>query len=420
MTTSSNQCFVWKWLRGQSEPVVAGRLTIDDSGQHFTYGQSYLKRPDAEPIYSNELPLSAGTMEPVQGMPIFSCLRDAAPDAWGRRVINSRLMGKDYDAELDEMTYLMHSASDRIGSLDFQESATEYVARSTDAATLEELYQASEIVGQGKEVSSDLDRALMHGTSLGGARPKAMITGDEAKYIAKFSASNDTYGIVQSEYVAMKLAKLAGLNTAEVIFEKVLGKDVLLVKRFDREWVDGVWCRRSMVSGLTVLGLDEAWAREASYIDLVNIMKQYCIDFASDSQELFARMVFNVLIGNTDDHARNHAFFVEGDKISLSPAYDICPQNRTGGEASHGMKLFKNLNLSLLSLCMQAAPSFNIKAEKAEKIIKSQIYTIIQEFESVCNEVDVPEVTRKLLFKRVILNDYIFNEVEHLKPQDDR
>ncbi|MCG6357660.1 HipA domain-containing protein [Vibrio fluvialis] len=325
MTTSSKQCFVWKWLRGQSEPVVAGRLTIDATGQHFTYGKTYLVRPDAEPIYASELPLSVGTMEPVQGMSIFSCLRDAAPDAWGRRVINSRLMGKDYDAELDEMTYLMHSASDRIGSIDFQESATEYVARSTDAATLEELYQASEIVGQGKEISSDLDRALMHGTSLGGARPKAMLTGDEAKYIAKFSASNDTYEVVQSEYVAMRLAKLAGLNVADVIFEKVLGKDVLLVKRFDRELVGGAWCRRSMVSGLTVLGLDEAWAREASYADLVNIMKQYCNDFASDSQELFARMVFNVLIGNTDDHARNHAFFVEGEKISLSPAYDICP-----------------------------------------------------------------------------------------------
>jgi len=420
MTTSSNQCFVWKWLRGQSEPVVAGRLTIDETGQYFTYGQSYLKRSDAEPIYSNELPLSAGTKESVQSMPIFSCLRDAAPDAWGRRVINSRLMGKDYDAELDEMTYLMHSASDRIGSLDFQESATEYFDRSTDAATLEELYQASEIVGQGKEISPDLDRALMHGTSLGGARPKAMITGDETKYIAKFSASNDTYEVVQSEYVAMRLAKLAGLNVAEVIFEKVLGKDVLLVRRFDRELVGDVWCRRSMVSGLTVLGLDETWAREASYVDLVNNMKQYCIDFSSDSQELFARMVFNVLIGNTDDHARNHAFFIEGDKISLSPAYDICPQNCTGGEASHGMKLFKNLNLSLLSLCMQAAPSFNIKAEKAEEIIRFQIVTIIQQFESVCNEVDVPEVTRKLLFKRVILNDYIFNEMEHLKPQDGR
>ncbi|MCC4791116.1 phosphatidylinositol kinase [Vibrio splendidus] len=418
MMTSSNQCFVWKWLKGQSEPVVAGRLTIDETGQHFTYGQSYLKRSDAEPIYSNELPLSAGTKEPVQGMPIFSCLRDAAPDAWGRRVINSRLMGKDYDAELGEMTYLMHSASDRIGSLDFQESATEYFDRSTDAATLEELYNASEIVGQGKEISSDLDRALMHGTSLGGARPKAMITGNEAKYIAKFSASNDTYEVVQSEYVAMRLAKLAGLNVAEVIFEKVLGKDVLLVRRFDRALVGDVWCRRSMVSGLTVLGLDETWAREASYADLVNNMKQYCIDFTSDSQELFARMVFNVLIGNTDDHARNHAFFVEGEKISLSPAYDICPQNRTGGEASHGMKIFENLNLSLLSLCMQAAPSFNIKAEKAEEIIRFQISTITQEFESVCNEVDVPEVTRKLLFKRVILNDYIFNEMEHLKPQD--
>ena len=210
----------------------------------------------------------------------------------------------------------------------------------------------------------------------------------------------------------MKLAKLAGLNVAEVVLKKALGKDVLLVKRFDRELIGGIWCRRSMVSGLTVLGLDEAWASEASYVDLVNVMKQYCIAFASDSQELFARMVFNVLIGNTDDHARNHAFFVEGDKISLSPAYDICPQIRSGGEANHGMKLFDNSNLSLLSLCLRAAPSFTIKAEKAEEIISSQINTIIQEFESVCNEVDVPEVTRKLLFKRVILNDYIFNEME--------
>lgn len=418
MTTSSNQCFVWKWLRGHSEPVVAGRLTIDESGQHFTYGQSYLKRPDAEPIYSHELPLSAGTMQPVQGMSIFSCLRDAAPDAWGRRAIISRLMSKGYDAEFNEMTYLMHSASDRFGSLDFQESATEYVDRSTDAATLEELYLVSEIVAQGKKIPLDLDRALMHCTSLGGARPKAMITGSEAKYIAKFSSQNDTYDVVYSEYVAMKLAKLAGLNVAEVVLKKALGKDVLLVKRFDRELIGGIWCRRSMVSGLTVLGLDEAWASEASYVDLVNVMKQYCIAFASDSQELFARMVFNVLIGNTDDHARNHAFFVKGDEISLSPAYDICPQNHSGGVANHGMKLFDNSNLSLLSLCLKAAPSFNIKAEKAEEIIRSQINTIIQEFESVCNEVDVPEVTRKLLFKRVILNDYIFNEMEHLKPQD--
>lgn len=408
MTTSN--CFVYKWLPGATEPVVAGVLTFDDNNrQSFTYGRSYLDRSDAQPIYAAELALTKGTKTPIEGMLNFSCLRDASPDAWGRRVINARILSKnDTDQELDEITYLMHSASDRIGSLDFQASSSQYVPRETDTATLDELYQATEIVGRGEMITPDLDQALFHGSSIGGARPKAMITADNAKYIAKFSASNDTFEVVKAEYIAMRLATIAGINVADVMMEHVAGKDVLMVKRFDREKSAQGWCRRSVVSGLTILGLDEHWAREASYINLLNQIRLNSVDFKQDARELFARMVFNVLIGNTDDHARNHAFFVEGDKIRLTPAYDICPQNRSGGEASHGMKIWRNSNLSQLNLCVQAATDFDIGQAQAIAIIAAQIEVIVSQFSLVCDEINVPVITRKILWRRAILNPYIF------------
>ena len=412
-----SKCFVWKWLRNETAPVVAGVLTFDDNNrQSFAYGKSYLGRHNAEPIYAAELALARGTKEPIDGMLNFSCIRDAAPDAWGRRVINARILSKtEREQELDEITYLMHSASDRIGSLDFQESNSIYIPRETDTATLDELYQATEIIGRGEVITPELDKALFHGSSIGGARPKAMLTSENMKYIAKFSASNDSYEVVKAEYIAMRLAIIAGINVANISMNFVAGKDVLLVERFDRELLPHGWCRRSIVSGLTILGLDERWAREASYIDLIDKMRLDGVNFKEDAQELFSRMVFNVLIGNTDDHARNHAFFVEGEKIKLTPAYDICPQNRSGGEASHGMKMYNGSNLSKIKVCVQSAADFGIGEEQAISIISAQIEVIANHFDAVCDEINVPPITKKILWRRAILNPYIFTDgFEHL------
>ncbi|MEM9282409.1 MAG: HipA domain-containing protein, partial [Verrucomicrobiota bacterium] len=164
----------------------------------------------------------------------------------------------------------------------------------------------------------------------------AAITGEDAKYVAKFSISTDTFPIVKAEYVAMMLAVRVGLNVATVSLEQVAGKDVLLVKRFDRNQCKSGWSRRALVSALTVLGLDERWAREATYPDLVDRIRVDGMEFRKEAMELFSRLVFNVLIGNTDDHARNHSFFVEGLNIRLTPAYDLTPFPRAGGEAGHG------------------------------------------------------------------------------------
>ncbi len=420
MTTS--KCYVWSWLPGATEPVVAGELRFDAKGrQTFVYGRSYLERTNAGPIYEPELPLRPGGHEPVDGLDHFSCLRDAAPDAWGRRVIENRLFGRSDGAaegNVDESIYLLRSGSDRTGALDFQESASEYIPRELGDASLAELQEAAEMLATDQPIPAELEAALNHGTSIGGARPKAAITAGNAKYVAKFSISTDRFQIVKAEYVAMTLAARLGMDVAEVSLKKAAGKDVLLVKRFDRLPGTSGWCRRPIVSGLTVLGLDERWAREATYPNLVDQLRIHGHMFKKDATELFSRLVFNVLIGNTDDHARNHSFFVEGETIRLTPAYDITPFPRAGGEASHGMKITQRSNLSRIRLCLDAAPEFGLSEEEARSIVEAQVRGIAENFDGLCEEIGMASTTRSQLRRRAVLNPDVFAGCQELNLKD--
>lgn len=303
------EAFVWIWLPNETEPVVAGRLTARDDILVFNYGKSYLARENAIAIYEPELPLKPGIQNPPAGLAMPGCIRDASPDAWGRRVIINRKMGhkgaNTDAARLDELTYLLDSGSDRIGALDFQRSARDYEPRLAGNASLEELLDSAERVEKGIPLSPDLDQALNHGTSIGGARPKALIEDGGRKYIAKFSSTTDLYNVVKAEFVAMRLAGLCGLNAAPVSLKRASNKDVLLIERFDRQPSGGGWRRKCMVSALTLLGLSEMMARYASYQDLAEIVRHKFRDASGTLRELFGRIVFNILTGNTDDHARN-------------------------------------------------------------------------------------------------------------------
>jgi serine/threonine-protein kinase HipA len=405
------EAYVWIWLPNETQPLVAGRIARQNDGRlMFNYGQSYLARDNAIAIYDPELPLRAGEIALHDTMELPSCIRDASPDAWGRRVIINRtlgLKGKDADKiELDELTYLLESGSDRIGALDFQALPMDYKPRQSANATLGELMQSAERVEKGVPLSPDLDQALQHGTALGGARPKALIDDGPRKYIAKFSASADLYSVVKAEYIAMRLASLVGLNVAPVKLTKGLGKDVLLIERFDRLPVGGGWARRALVSALTMLTLDESEARYASYEDFAEIIRHRFTDAKRTLEELFGRIVFNILSGNTDDHARNHAAFWDGKALTLTPAYDICPQGRTGGEATQAMLITGNKRLSQLTLCLEAAPQFLLGADRARIIIDAQLATIRAEFGRICDEAGFSETDRAFLWGRQFLNPF--------------
>jgi serine/threonine-protein kinase HipA len=407
--------YVWIWLPGTTEPVVAGRLARESDRLIFNYGQSYLARQDAVAIYVPELPLQRGALVPEPGLSMAGCLRDGAPDAWGRRVILNKtlgLRGRDANVEaLDELTYLLESGSDRIGALDFQLSPTDYVRRGGRATPLQELLHAAEKVDAGTPLLPELDQALFHGSSLGGARPKAIIDDGEHKLIAKFSSSSDTHDVVKAEFVAMRLAARVGLDVAPVRLEHVAGKDVLLVERFDRIRIDrGIWQRKAMVSALTLFGLDEMMARYASYADLTEIVRHRFNEPRETLRELFGRLVFNILCGNTDDHARNHAAFWDGERLTLTPAYDICPQNRSGNEASQAMLIVGEDRRSRLATCLDAAPSFMLDTAAAEDLITRQIRALRKSWDEVMVEAQLSEVERRLLQQRIFLNPFIFED----------
>jgi len=413
------ETYVWIWLPGAEEPVVAGRLTRSGSQLLFNYGRSYLARPDAIALYAPELPLQAGELPLLPGLSMPACIRDASPDAWGRRVLINRRLGQSGDAaagnianvELDELAYLLESGSDRIGALDFQRSATQYVARGGATASLDELSAASDMVQQGVPLTAELAQALQHGTSIGGARPKAPIEDGKKKFIAKFSAGTDTTNVVKAEFVAMRLAKKVGLNAAGVQLTRALGRDVLLIERFDRVRSRAHWQRRAMVSALTLLELDEMMAAYASYENLAHIVRHRFTDPKETLHELFGRIVFNILCGNTDDHARNHAAFWDGAQLTLTPAYDICPQSRTGQEASQAMLIHGSDRRSQIATCIAGAAVFTLSAAAAIDIVNRQVATIKREWEATCKEAGMNEVERRSLWGRQFLNPYGFFEV---------
>jgi serine/threonine-protein kinase HipA len=408
-TSEPTEAFVWTWLPGAEAPVVAGRLERRGPLLRFIYGRSYLERDDAIPLYIPELPLRRGVIEPLGELTIAGAIKDGGPDAWGQRVIMQHLLGAGGlgadPAVFGPLTYLLRSGSDRIGALDFQERADVYVSRDETSAPLATLMEAADRVGEGRPLAPALDLALLHGSSVGGARPKALLA--ERGLIAKFSSSTDTYAVVKGEYVAMELAQRVGLDAARVGLERVLGRDVLLVERFDR--VPGTRARRALVSALTILELDEMMARYASYADLAWIVRKRFTDARATLHELFGRIVFNILVGNTDDHARNHAAFWDGRRLSLTPAYDICPQPRGGGEASQAMIIGEDgFRLSRLEGCVERAETYLLTEPEARGLIDAQVDVIRRNWDEVAELAGLTEVDRSLFWGRQFLNPYAF------------
>lgn len=417
MTTTSDRsqppsgAFVWVWLPGSAEPVVAGRIRPVAGAHEFIYGKSYLRRSDAVSLYGPELPLREGWLSPPDGINMAGCLWDASPDSWGQRVINLRHVrgpSRDAtDAELSPLTYLLESGSDRIGALDFQTSPEVYVARD-EHASLDELHAAAQAVERG-DLPEALSDAFVHGTSVGGARPKVLVRDDDTSWIAKLSTSTDPYPVVKAEAAAMSLARRVGIDVPNTRIISSLGRDVLLVERFDRP---GGGRRRMMVSALTMLGFgDFLGARYSSYVDLLDVLRRRGRDGAAAGRRLFERIVFNIAVSNFDDHARNHAAFWDGHELELTPAYDLCPQMRSGTEVRQAMDITPDgIRDSRFAVCRKAAAVYGLSAEEARSIIDRQVEAIHDSWPEVVEEAGLSRAEAAFLWRRQILNRYAFEE----------
>ncbi len=330
----TSEAFVWIYLPHHTEPVVCGRLqALEDGSYSFLYGRSYRDRQDAIALAPEGMALAA---TPVVGRRIGTLpgpIRDAEPDAWGRYVA-------EYcrgTADLDELDILLAGHGDRIGALAFSESPTEYAATDPPHATLAELEAAARGVQEGQPLTTHLLDALVHGTTIGGARPKATLQLEGRHWIAKFSSTTDQYCVVRWEAATLTLAEAAGICVPAHRLEQVNQRDVLLIERFDREQTQRGVYRHLMLSALTLLDLDDTEATLASYPDLSEVLLRHAEDAVSDRSQLFRRMVFNILVGNEDDHAKNHSCFWDGRRLRLTPAYDLLPQRRAGVEGRQAM-----------------------------------------------------------------------------------
>ncbi len=419
----AERAYVWTWLPEATEPVVAGQITEVGDLLVFNYGQSYLAREDAVPLYLPELPLREGRIDPPGNLTAPGVIDDAGPDAWGQRVVMRHVIGaasgRTNPAELSRLTYLLESGSDRIGALDFQVSPDAYVSRNGGTATVEELSEAAALVDRGAPLTPDLDRALLHGSSVGGARPKALLDDGQRKLIAKFSSTTDTYPVVRGEFVAMELARRAGLEAAPVEYRQILGRDVLLVERFDREATAEGMRRRAIVSALTILELDaEREARYATYHDLAQIIRARFTSAKDTLRELFARIAFNILVGNIDDHARNQAAFWDGraETLTLTPAYDVCPQPRSGLTARQLMAFAPGTRDSQLELAVGASATYLLSEAEAREIVDRQIEAIAAGWDEVTDLAELSSEEKSYFKRRQFLNPYAFEGYSVASP----
>ena len=227
------------------------------------------------------------------------------------------------------------------------------------------LVSASDAVQSNTETSEDLKLLLNEGSPLGGARPKsAVIDNDGRLAIAKFPKKDDDRSVPHGEVLAMKLAAAAGINASEARLLEAAGRPVSLITRFDR---DGDR-RIPFISAMTILGLNDG--DEATYTDIAEAIRMHSSAPIEDLHELWKRIVFNVMVGNLDDHLRNHGFLYDRrDKWRLSPAYDLNPVPRTEKARELTTWISEEGPDANLKLAREAAPFFALNANRADVII---------------------------------------------------
>ncbi|MDZ4836968.1 MAG: HipA domain-containing protein [Candidatus Melainabacteria bacterium] len=378
----TSSCFVYITLPGEVENVTAGQfqLTTDQKGialGQFVYGKKYLSRNDAVEIDPIELKLQERLYGTARLGGVFGALRDAGPDYWGRLVIEKH-SGRPILGEID---YLLESPDDRAGALSFGLGTTPPAPKRKFNKTidLDKLQRLAHDLVQDELDSSDPDATqiqelLLLGTSMGGARPKAVVEDESGLWVAKFSRPDDRWNNPRVEFAMLELARQCGISVARSCIENIGGKDVLFVHRFDREKTRNGYARARMISGLTLLRAEDSVQKRDrwSYVVMSEELRRVVSQPKKDAAELFRRMCFNALISNIDDHPRNHALIAMDREWKLSPAYDLTPSpvvsedQRDLAMTCGAEQRFANKR-NLLSECMR----FLLSRDEATQIISS-------------------------------------------------
>ena len=414
---------VFAHLRGNWAPC--GQVTLTERNEtllasSFVYGSRYLQRPDAlevDPVALSLVDsgeLTGKRLFPPATLPFFGGIRDAAPDAWGRRVIEAKL--RVPPNSLPESQYLLHAGSDRVGALDVRTSLS---APPTGGAlpvhSLEYLLDAADRIEQGLPIPAQLEGIFAGGSALGGARPKASVR-DEAGvlWLAKFPSHRDVLDVPVIEAATLRLAGKAGLNVPPVKVQRLGARRVMLIRRFDRYWAapdeplaadllplettpgsGRIEHRSGFVSGLTLLARDELASAESSYGELAAAIRRYCHPsvIRTDNAELFRRMVFNIFVTNDDDHLRNHGFLFDAliRGWCLSPLYDVMPHPRISAERFLHLSVGPQGRVATLENALAACARFTLSPHDAAAIL-AEVWRAVRQWRTWFDEFGVPAI----------------------------
>ena len=429
MTSKSQECFVYIQLPETLETVTAGRYRLESHDGvpvgRFVYGRSYRENAKAVPLDPFELAIVPRTFETAKMRGIFGALRDASPDSWGRSVIEKQLKR----TELSEIDYLLHSPEDRAGALSFglDVEPPAPARRFNQVLQLEVLlHEADRYIrdaapanGADPAVAAQVEALVNPGTSLGGARPKNVVEDEDGLWVAKFPHPDDRWNVTRAEGAMLSLARECGLRVAQSRVQSVGARDVLLVKRFDREKKDEGYLRHRMVSGLTVLRSEDSHRdRERwSYALLADELKRWSHRPDDDLRELYRRMVFSALVSNTDDHPRNHALIAPGRSFELSPAYDLTPMPHVSVERRDlAMTIGKYGRYANRVNLVSSAGAFRLREEEAATLFDAMAAMVRDRWYAAfrregVSEKDCETVSRAFVYAGLFLDPAVVSPV---------
>lgn len=367
----------------------------------FKFADSWIKKYNSIQL-SNDLNNYPGIQYTQPNKDIFGCFADALPDRWGRTLLLrreqilaqednrpiKRLSSFDFLVGIDDFS--------RMGAFRFKETLDGEFINTTNSLRIPPLTDLRELIAASKEIEKSenannlpekkwITQLVQPGSSLGGARPKAnVVDTDKNVYVAKFPSLKDDYDAGLWEHFCHLLAKNAGINTADTKVLAVNEKHhTLLSKRFDRT-AEGK--RIHFASAMTLLGLNDGDNATTGhgYLDIVDFILSSCTDVDANLCELFRRVAFNICIGNTDDHFRNHGFLLTAKGWTLSPAYDMNPTLN-----SHQSLLINSkTNVSDLSVLVNSCDEYMLTAQVAKNII-NEVVEAIKDWRIIANKIGI-------------------------------
>ncbi len=324
---------------GEGEKVLAGQLLVDEQRGRFKYARAYMERADAFPLDPVNLPLNGDVHENPRTREtpgVFGVLIDAGPDEWGRR----QLTKTRQPPPVTDVEFLLAASGEGVGALHFTAEIRD-TPKPTPKRPFENLVHLQKIaddIEAGREVDRSLEPFFFHGSGLGGARPKTLIDHENRSWIAKFNRESDLVDMCKVEFATMQMARAAGIEVPDVQLTETARGPVVLVARFDQD-EDGQHHLISVASLINKFDITQFDESAMSYPGINQLAKRIGGHTGGLPAAIFRRMLFNVAIGNTDDHLRNHAFFkkVGSAEYELTPGYDIVPN--TGLQGSHAIAL---------------------------------------------------------------------------------